>query len=449
MKKIVLAILAKDKAHVLPYFLKAIERQTWPKSRTILYIRTNNNNDETVMVLRHWLAMQTEYKEIVFDDSDVPEPVQDFGQHEWNPIRFKVLGAIRQASMDFARKRRAHYVVVDCDNILAPTTIAAMVESLNALGTGPSGVIISPLLHSTTNYSNYHAAIDTNGYCEGAAHYGMLLDRTIRGFVQVPVVHCTYAVHHNSIPLLSYDDGSGRYEYVIFSHSARSTGVHQYLDTREIYGHITFAENHEALVKEPWFSIYNPENLEPVFQRIYQQGEWTYGRFPKSGAGSTVDATQSYRELIQTWVDRSERIVDLGCGDWTFSQHIDWKGRHYIGLDVVSDLIAQHNVHFAEPNIQFYTLDFAHNPEQIPKGDLFIIKDVLQHWPDQLITEFLTELVKRKKPILITNCTANEKMDDVPIGGFRPLSPSHFPLKAFNPQILHRYATKVVCVINP
>ena len=53
---VTIAILAKDKAHTLPLYLKCLERQTWPASNTYLYIRTNNNNDETVQILRDWIA---------------------------------------------------------------------------------------------------------------------------------------------------------------------------------------------------------------------------------------------------------------------------------------------------------------------------------------------------------------------------------------------------------
>ena len=53
---VTIAILAKDKAHTLPAYLKCIERQTWPADKTYLYIRTNNNNDETVQILHDWVA---------------------------------------------------------------------------------------------------------------------------------------------------------------------------------------------------------------------------------------------------------------------------------------------------------------------------------------------------------------------------------------------------------
>jgi len=47
------------------------------------------------------------------------------------------------------------------------------------------------------------------------------------------------------IPDLSYTDESDRYEYVIFSDSARKAGIPQYLDNRQVYGYIAFGEGSE------------------------------------------------------------------------------------------------------------------------------------------------------------------------------------------------------------
>ena len=49
-----------------------------------------------------------------------------------------------------------------------------------------------------------------------------------------------------------YDDNSYRYEYVIFSDLARKQNVAQYLDNREFYGYITFAETKEDVANLGW-----------------------------------------------------------------------------------------------------------------------------------------------------------------------------------------------------
>ena len=94
-------------------------------------------------------------------------------------------------------------------------------------------------------YSNYHAEIDANGYYKNCDQYHWILNRHVRGVVEVPVVHCTYLVRADVIPELTYEDDSGRHEYVIFSDSARKAGIPQYLDNRQVYGYVTFGEGDE------------------------------------------------------------------------------------------------------------------------------------------------------------------------------------------------------------
>lgn len=99
-RPIAIAILVKDKAHTLPLYLACIEQQTWPKSKTFLYIRTNNNQDRSAEILRSWVErVRDQYAGVYFDDSDVTEEITQFKQHEWNCTRFKVLGRIRQESI--------------------------------------------------------------------------------------------------------------------------------------------------------------------------------------------------------------------------------------------------------------------------------------------------------------------------------------------------------------
>ena len=106
--------MAKDKAHLLPYYLKTIENQTYPASAIHLYIRTNNNNDDTAKILLGWLnRVGHRYARTVIDVTDVPENVQQYRQHEWNETRFKVLADIRQKSIEYAIANQTHYFVVD------------------------------------------------------------------------------------------------------------------------------------------------------------------------------------------------------------------------------------------------------------------------------------------------------------------------------------------------
>jgi len=69
------AVLAKQKEIVLPYWLDCLEALDYPKKRMILYVRSNNNTDATEAILRGWIAEHgKEYLAVyeVYGDVDVP-----------------------------------------------------------------------------------------------------------------------------------------------------------------------------------------------------------------------------------------------------------------------------------------------------------------------------------------------------------------------------------------
>jgi hypothetical protein len=239
---ITIAILAKDKAHVLPLYLKQIESQTYPASKIKLYIRTNNNRDGTAVLLEQWIEkVRDRYSEIYYDSSDVEEPVHEYRPHEWNLLRLKVLARLRLESVVWARARGTHYFVVDCDNFIVPETLEILLNS---------GLpVIGPLLRNgddpMSNYSNYHYVTDENGYYKYSSLYFDILNQTIKGLIEVEVIHCTYLVRNEFLDFICYDDGSGRYEYVILSDTLRKSGIPQYIDNRCIYGKITFCDTEE------------------------------------------------------------------------------------------------------------------------------------------------------------------------------------------------------------
>lgn len=243
MPKVLLAILAKQKAGQLHFFLRCIEALDYPSDRIALYVRTNNNTDDTADILEEWLArVGGRYAAVVFDRSDVSERVQDFAVHEWNDVRFSVLGRIRQESMQQTLDLGCDfYFVADVDNFVRPHTLRTLV-SLDL-------PIVAPFLKCTeltSLYANYHETVDGDGYMRSSDAYLWLFNQQIRAIAEVAVVHCTYLVRADVIPRLRYSDGSGRHEYVVFAHSARRAGIAQYLDNREIYGFVTFDEDSAA-----------------------------------------------------------------------------------------------------------------------------------------------------------------------------------------------------------
>jgi hypothetical protein len=250
--QVLMSILAKQKAIFLPLYLKCIEQLDYPKSAIHLHVRTNNNTDNTEALLREWLdRVGPLYASFEFSTQDVPERVELYGVHEWNPVRFKVMGRLRDESQRRATERAYQfYFVVDVDNFIRPETLREL-AALNL-------PIVAPLLRMVSSndpYSNFHAAVDENGYYKEVPHYHVLLHRRIRGIIEVPVVHCTYLVQADVISRLTYQDRSERHEYIVFSDVARVQEITQYLDNRSVYGYILFDNKDPVRLLKELFEV--------------------------------------------------------------------------------------------------------------------------------------------------------------------------------------------------
>ena len=255
------ALLAKQKAQVLNYFLETLDAWDYPKDRIHIYIRTNNNTDNTEEILADWIGRNAQvYRSIAFETEDVAQRVQDLEVHEWTGERFRVLAKIRQESLRQCLLTDAdYYFVVDLDNFLYPDTLKELVKLQLP--------IVAPLLryavatgdHSDTPveaakieghrgqfYANYHHLVDDYGSIVANDVYYKILDQTIKGLIECDCVHCTYLIKREYIEKLNYTEESDRWEYMVFSESARKQGIPQYLDNRRIWGVLTLTENEKA-----------------------------------------------------------------------------------------------------------------------------------------------------------------------------------------------------------
>src|SRR5437870_4263480 len=72
------------------------------------------------------------------------------------------------------------------------------------------------------------------------------------------------------------------------------------------------------------------KSVEEVFTEIYNQAIWGANEQGEgySGPGSTMASTVEYRGFLQNFLKEKgiRSVVDLGCGDWEFSQNMDWTG---------------------------------------------------------------------------------------------------------------------------
>jgi len=289
VSNIFIAILAKQKEKVLPLFLRSLYELDYPKENISLYVRTNNNTDNTKEILESWLAKhRAEYRYVSYDSSDIADAVQEYKVHEWNGVRFRALAKIRQASIDACLQSDCdYYFVIDVDNFLFPETLNDLIEA--------NKPIVAPLLryavandkypdtpedqervgeHRCRYYSNYHHMVDDYGSIINEPIYYQLLHRGdgYRGVWDVDCVHCTYLIKRKYLDKLSYLEESDRWEYMVFSESARKARVNQYLDNRKIYGILTLTENNavceylydwlkDPVTRDERYQSHNPQDL--------------------------------------------------------------------------------------------------------------------------------------------------------------------------------------------
>lgn len=164
-----------------------------------------------------------------------------------------------------------------------------------------------------------------------------------------------------------------------------------------------------------------------AFTDIYRNATWgrnTQGA-GNSGTGSTLRATVLYRALLQQFLAEHDihSVVDAGCGDWEFSQTINWTGIDYTGVDIVPSVVAGNQRH-AAPNIRFVTGNIVE--DDLPAADLLISKHVLQHLPNRDVQRFLDKQLRKYKYVLLTNGVDTDTMSatnatDIEPGGYRPL----------------------------
>jgi SAM-dependent methyltransferase len=179
-----------------------------------------------------------------------------------------------------------------------------------------------------------------------------------------------------------------------------------------------------------------------VFTDIYGKAVWGTNAegVGNSGTGSTLAATTVYRAFLQQFVrDHAIRsVVDAGCGDWEFSQAIDWTGIDYRGFDIVEAVVARNKQRHARPGIQFFVGNIVE--DDLPAADLLLSKDVLQHLTNQQVQAFLTRQLARYKHVLLTNGTDAQTLTaantDIAVGGYRPLDLTRPPFSVSGLKVL-------------
>lgn len=151
-------------------------------------------------------------------------------------------------------------------------------------------------------------------------------------------------------------------------------------------------------------SVVADEQREKIFTNLYATGAWGTNEegLGSSGPESTIENSRNYVEFLQNFMITNgiQSVVDVGCGDWSFSKAINWGNVSYTGVDIVRSVTERNQKLFSSPNVTFVHGDI--NEIELPTADLLVCKDVLQYLSNNDVHQFL-QRINQFKYCLITN----------------------------------------------
>jgi hypothetical protein len=90
-------------------------------------------------------------------------------------------------------------------------------------------------------------------------------------------------------------------------------------------------------------------------------------------------------------------VVDLGCGDFELGRQLVARAQsaNYIGCDIVPELVENLSTRYANERVRFKCLDIV--ADELPDGDVCLIRQVLQHLSNAEIMKVLRKLHKFRR----------------------------------------------------
>lgn len=162
-------------------------------------------------------------------------------------------------------------------------------------------------------------------------------------------------------------------------------------------------------------------HLESVFAEIYRGDLWGEPE-SVSGPGSSLAETAVIRgELPALFADLGVRsLLDAPCGDchWIVQAGLDLD--HYIGADIVPELIADDAARLAAPGREFRVLDVTRDP--LPRVDVILCRDCLIHFSFRYIRRSLANFKRSGARYLLTTTYLGLRANhDILTGQWRPI----------------------------
>jgi hypothetical protein len=183
--------------------------------------------------------------------------------------------------------------------------------------------------------------------------------------------------------------------------------------------------------------------MKEIFSEIYYRNAWG-DEESVSGPGSSVQRASAFREELAKLLARIHvtSLLDAGCGDHNWMKEMNLDSLHYIGADVVPELIARNQQDYSSEIKTFVNLDVTR--DELPRVDVIFCRDCLVHFSYKDIFAALRNFKQSSSTYLLTNTfTRFPENFDIPTGDWRQLNlqrhPFYFPapIESIDERCLH------------
>jgi 2-polyprenyl-3-methyl-5-hydroxy-6-metoxy-1,4-benzoquinol methylase len=175
------------------------------------------------------------------------------------------------------------------------------------------------------------------------------------------------------------------------------------------------------------------QDRRQVFEQIYSRGIWLNRNEHDvlSGVGSRLEATVGVRANLPALLAciGARSMVDVGCGDFTWMQHVAL-GVKYIGVDVVASVVETNQRLYGSVQRDFRCVDAVAEP--LPAADAVLCREVLFHLSFADARRLLENIkASGARHLIATTDTVTNFNSDIRTGDFRLLNlrkrPFRFP----------------------
>ncbi|KOY50856.1 class I SAM-dependent methyltransferase [Polaribacter dokdonensis] len=156
--------------------------------------------------------------------------------------------------------------------------------------------------------------------------------------------------------------------------------------------------------KKPW-------PTKKVMEQIYDQNLWGGNKDEiYSGSGShNPKIVQPYLEVVINFLKSFQEpiiVLDLGCGDFNVGRQLLAFSNKIIAVDIAENVINYNKAKYANNSLEFQCLDIS--KDDLPRADVVILRQVLQHVSNKEVHSVLNKL-KEYKYVILTEHLPNQE----------------------------------------